>query len=105
MTLPPRDDDLLLTDDESDSTTDDETESLFNESDDDLDDTDDTEIQSNESDSDTDVEACLSDDEGPRPPEHYLAEAASLDVKRLRQRRYSPKTQERLDWVKDHWYK
>jgi len=42
MTLPLHDDDLLLTDDESNSTTDNETESLFNESDDDLDDTDDT---------------------------------------------------------------
>jgi hypothetical protein len=84
-------------DDESDGTTDDETDSLFDESDDDTDDTEDTEILSNESDSDTDGEACLSNDEGPCPLEYYFAEAASLNVKRLRQRRYSPKTQERLD--------
>jgi hypothetical protein len=104
MTLSRHDKDFLPTDDESDSTTDDDTESLFDESDDNTGDTDDTEILSNESGSDTDDEACLSDDEGPHPPEYYLAEAASLDVKRLRQRRYSLKTQERLDWVKDHWY-
>ncbi|KAH6671924.1 hypothetical protein B0J14DRAFT_594733 [Halenospora varia] len=33
---------------------------------------------------------------------HYLAAEANLDVQRLRQKRYSPKTQRRLDWVKDH---
>jgi hypothetical protein len=104
MTLSRYDEDFPSTDDESDGTTDDETDSLFDETDGETDDTDDTEILSNESDSDTDDEAWLSDDEGPQPPEYYLAEAASLDVKRLRQRRYSPKTQERLDWVKDHWY-
>ena len=86
MTLSQHDKYIVPTDDESDSTTDDETESLFDESDDDTDNTDDTEILSSDSDSDTDDEACLSDDEGPRPPEYYLAEAASLDVKRQRQR-------------------
>jgi len=77
------------------------TDSLFDENDDN--DTDDTEIQSDmldESDTDDD----LSDDEGQHPPEYYLAEAANLDVKRLRQRRYSPKTQDRLDWVKDYFH-
>jgi hypothetical protein len=99
------DKDYLSADDESDSTTDNESDSLFDESDDDISDTDNSEILSNESDSNTDDKVYLSDDEGPQPPEYYLAEAASLDVKRLRQRRYSPKTQERLDWVKDHWHK
>lgn len=84
MTLPRHDNNLLLTDDESDRTTDDGTDSLFDESDNDTDNIEDIEILSNESDSDTDDEACLSDDEGPRPLEHYLAEVASLDVKRLR---------------------
>jgi hypothetical protein len=50
------------------------------------------------SEGDTDDEAWLSDDEGQRPPEYYLAESENLDVKRLRQGRYSPKTQDRLDW-------
>ena len=105
MTWARQNEDFLPIDDKTDGTTDDETDSLFDESDDDAADTDDTEILSNESDSDTDDEAWLSDDEGPRPPEYYLAEAAGLDVKRLRQRRYSPKTQERLDWVRDHWHR
>lgn len=90
---------------ESDGTTDDESDSLFDESDDNTDDTEDTEVLPDESDSDTDDEAWLFDDVCRRPPEHYLAEAVSLDVKRLRQRRYSPNTQERLDWVKDHWHR
>ena len=97
MTRSRHDKDLPPTDDESNSTTDNETDSLFDESDDNTDDIDDTEVLSNKSDSNTDSEACLSDDKGPRPLEYYLAEAVSLDVKRLRQRRYSPKTQERLD--------
>jgi len=84
-------------------TADDETDSLFDESNSDTDDTEDTEVLPDESDGDTDDEAWLFDDECRRPPEYYLAEAASLDVKRLRQRRYSPKTQDRLDWVKDHF--
>ncbi|OJD10005.1 hypothetical protein ACJ73_09982, partial [Blastomyces percursus] len=36
-------------------------------------------------------------------PEHYLEEEANLDPSSLRQRRYSPRTQEKLDWVKEHW--
>lgn len=37
------------------------------------------------------------DDKGQLPPEHYLAQAESLDVTQLRQKRYSDGTQERLD--------
>lgn len=105
MTWPRHDEDFLPMNEESDGTTDDESDSLFDESDDNTDDTKDTEVLLDKSDSDTDDEAWLFDDVCRRPPEHYLAEAASLDVKRLRQRRYSPKTQERLDWVKDHWHR
>ncbi|EDN08178.1 predicted protein [Histoplasma mississippiense (nom. inval.)] len=43
------------------------------------------------------------DDEGQLPPEHYLALAESLDVSQLRQKRYSPKTQEKLDEICDYW--
>jgi hypothetical protein len=46
---------------------------------------------------DTDNELCLSEDEEQRPPEYYLAESENLDVQRLRQRQYSPKTQDQLD--------
>ena len=71
--------------DETNNTTDDGTDSLFEESDD-----------------DTDVEEWLFDDEGRHPLEHYLSEAANLDVGRLRQKRYSPRTQRQLDWVREH---
>ena len=54
-------------------------------------------------DDDTDDESWLFDDEVQHPPEHYLAEAEELDVQRLRQRRYSPKTQVQLDRVKLQW--
>ena len=80
------------TDDETDGTTDNETNSLFDESDDDTDDTVDTEILSYESDHEIDVEAWLSDEEAPPPPECYLAEGENLNVKQLQQRRYSLKT-------------
>ncbi len=108
MTLSRQNEYFLSADDETDGTTDDELESLFDESDESDesdDDTNDTDILTNESDGDTDSDAWLSDDEDQRPPEYYLAEASNLDVKRLRQRRYSPKTQERLDWVKGHWHR
>jgi hypothetical protein len=49
-----------------------------------------------------DVGAWLLNEEE-HPPEHYLAEEANLDPSCLRQRRYSPRTQEKLDWVKEHW--
>jgi hypothetical protein len=75
----------LLINEEANSTSDDDTDSLFDESDDSSDD-----------------EEWLFDDEERHPPEHYLSEAATLDVTRLRQRRYSPRTQGRLDWVREH---
>ncbi|PQE05392.1 C2H2 finger domain-containing protein [Rutstroemia sp. NJR-2017a BBW] len=104
MTLPQHDEDLFYpTDEENDYTTDDEFNSIFDEGIDNTNDRNDTQILSDETDSDTEEE-WLFDDEGQRPPEFYLSEAADLNVKRLRQRRYSPKTQERLDWVKDHWH-
>lgn len=43
------------------------------------------------------------DDEGQLPPEHYLAQAQSLDVSQLRQKRYSDGTQERLDETRMYW--
>jgi hypothetical protein len=96
--------DLPSTDDENDSTTDADTDSLFDSSDD-----DETDITSgadtdspSEIDDDTDDDASLFDDEVRHPPEHYLIAAANLDVKRLRQQRFSPKTRDRLIVVKEH---
>ncbi|KAL1954717.1 hypothetical protein VTO42DRAFT_770 [Malbranchea cinnamomea] len=37
------------------------------------------------------------------PPEYYLEEEANLNPSCLRQLRYSPRTQEKLDWVREHW--
>ncbi|KAH8670388.1 hypothetical protein BGZ60DRAFT_515044 [Tricladium varicosporioides] len=36
------------------------------------------------------------------PPEYCIAKSESLDIGRLRQKRYSPKTQDALAWVKEH---
>jgi hypothetical protein len=65
----------LLINDKADSTSDDDTESLFDESND-----------------STDDEEWLFDDEERHPLEYYLSETATLDVTRLRQRRYSLRT-------------
>ncbi|KAB8212991.1 hypothetical protein BDV33DRAFT_210635, partial [Aspergillus novoparasiticus] len=35
--------------------------------------------------------------------EHYLQEAECFDVSRLRQKRYSPRTQEKLDKAREYW--
>ena len=98
------DKDYLPIDDESDSTSDSETDSLFDSSENEVGTTSDTDLESllEELDSNTDDEDDLFDDEVRHPPEYYIAAEANLDVGRLRQKRYSPKTQSRLDWVKDH---
>lgn len=36
------------------------------------------------------------------PREYYIAKSNNLDVGQLRQERYGPLTQNRLDWVKEH---
>ena len=43
------------------------------------------------------------DDEGQLPPEHYLAQAESLDVTQLWQKQYSNSTQERLNETHMYW--
>lgn len=96
------DEDILPTDDETNSTSDSDTDGVFDSSDDETDITSDTEPESLSEEVDSDTDDDLFDDEVRHPPEHYLAAAANLDVRRLRQRRYSPRTQARLDWVKDH---
>ncbi|EQL28673.1 hypothetical protein BDFG_08585 [Blastomyces dermatitidis ATCC 26199] len=56
-----------------------------------------------ESDDESEDELALEDEEEQLSPEYYLQEAESLDVSQLRQKRYSPKTQERLDEAQDFW--
>ncbi|KAL4868073.1 hypothetical protein BDV12DRAFT_107969 [Aspergillus spectabilis] len=43
------------------------------------------------------------DNKGQLPPEHYLAQAESLNVSQLRQKQYSNGTQERLDETRMYW--
>lgn len=56
-----------------------------------------------EDDSDDEKDEDTFDDEGQLPPEHYLAQAESLDVTQLRQNRYSQNTQGRLDETRMYW--
>jgi hypothetical protein len=104
MHRPRHDEDHLPIDSESDSTSDSDTDSLFDGSDDEADTASDTELDSSpeEVDSNSDVDDDLFEGEVRHPPEYYLAAAANLDVGRLRQKRYSHKTLNRLEWVKDH---
>jgi hypothetical protein len=95
MHRPRHDEDYLLVDDESDSASDSDTGSLFDSSDDEADTASDTDLESplEEVNSNTDYDDDdLFDDEVRHPPEFYLAAEANLDVGRLRQKRYSPKT-------------
>ena len=43
------------------------------------------------------------DYEGQLPPEHYLAQAKSLNVSQLRQKRYSEHTEENLEETRMYW--
>ena len=101
---PIHNEDGLPTDDDFDSTSDSDLDSLFDSSDeaDTASDTDSEspleEVGNNTDDDDDD----LFDGEVRHPPEYYIAASANLDVGRLRQKRYSPKTQARLDVVKEH---
>ncbi|KAH6704302.1 hypothetical protein BKA61DRAFT_636094 [Leptodontidium sp. MPI-SDFR-AT-0119] len=89
--------DVPTLDDESTSNSD--TDSLF---DDEADSGTDTDLDSLLAEEDSNDDDDLFDDEVRHPPEHYRANAANLDVQRLRQKRYSPKTQAQLDRVKEH---
>ncbi|KAH7379041.1 hypothetical protein BKA64DRAFT_698284 [Cadophora sp. MPI-SDFR-AT-0126] len=89
--------DVPTLDDES--TPDSDTDSLF---DDEADSGTDTDLDSLLIEEDTDNDDDLFDDEVRHPPGHYRANAANLDVQRLRKKRYSPKTQIQLDRVKEH---
>lgn len=58
-----------------------------------------------EFDSESEDDLALDDEEEQLPPEHYLQEAECLDVSLLRQKRYSPGTQEKLDETREYWDK
>jgi hypothetical protein len=63
----------------------------------------DLELDSEDSDSDDDDPDNDSNDEGQLPREYYLAQAESLDVSQLRQKRYADGTQEKLDNTRVYW--
>ena len=56
-----------------------------------------------EDESESEDEFPMEDEEKQLPPEHYLQEAECLDVSQLRQKRYSPRTQDKLDETRDYW--
>ena len=107
--LPLIDRDYLSIEDEFDSTSDSDPDNLCDSSEDEADTASDTgsesrleEIDNSIDNDDDDLSDDLSDSDVRHPPEYYIAASANLDVGRLRQKRYSPKTQDRLDWVLEH---
>jgi hypothetical protein len=52
----------------------------------------------------SDDDSILDDEEGQElPAAYYLKEAECLDVSQLRQKRYSPRTQDKLDETREYW--
>ncbi|KAL2815837.1 hypothetical protein BDW59DRAFT_166650 [Aspergillus cavernicola] len=77
---------------------------VFSDNESDSDSNTDPELDSEDSDNDDDDPDDDSfNDEGQLPPEHYLAQAESLDVSQLRQKRYADGTQEKLDDTRVYW--
>lgn len=76
---------------------------IFSDSGSDSESNSDLELDSEDSEDDEDLDDDLVHDEGQQPSEHYLGEAENLDVSRLRQKRYSDKTQEKLDENCGYW--
>jgi hypothetical protein len=76
---------------------------IFSDNGSDSDSSSDLEPDSEVSDDEDEPDDNAVDDEGQLPPEHYLAQAESLDVSQLRQKRYSDDTQERLDETRMYW--
>ncbi|EYE97833.1 uncharacterized protein EURHEDRAFT_409098 [Aspergillus ruber CBS 135680] len=78
---------------------------IFSDNGSDSDSTSDLELDSEDSDDEDgdEVDDGIFDDEGQLPREHYLAQAESLNVSQLRQKRYSDATQERLDETRMYW--
>jgi hypothetical protein len=102
--LPLNDEDDLLIDDDFDNAGDSDPDSLFDSSDDEVaaSNTNSESLLDEVDDNTDDDDDDLFDGEVRHPPEYYIAKSNNLDVGRLRQKRYSPKTQDALDWVKEH---
>ncbi|KAL4864645.1 hypothetical protein BDV12DRAFT_175830 [Aspergillus spectabilis] len=76
---------------------------IFSDNGSDSDSSSDPDLDSEDSDDEDEPDNDTFDNEGQLPPEHYLAQAESLDVSQLRQKRYSNGTQERLDKTCMYW--
>jgi hypothetical protein len=94
-----------MADDESDSDARSVLSQIF--SDNGSDDESATEVESDEEESDDESDSDDDDlhDEGQLPAEAYLAIAENLNVSQLRQKRYSPDTQGKLDETREYWDK
>ena len=64
-----------------------------------------SELESDEEESDDESDSDDDDlhDEGQQSAEAYLAIAENLNVSQLRQKRYSPNTQDKLDETREYW--
>lgn len=94
---------VSILDDESDSDTSSVLSQIF--SDKGPDDESASELESDEEESDDESDSDDDDlhDEGQLPAAEYLAIAENLNVSQLRQKRYSPNTQDKLDEVREYW--
>lgn len=92
----------VASEDESDRTSD--LSPVFSDEDDASDTSSASESEHDSGDNLSEDDSILDDEEWRElPAEHYLQEAECLDVSRLRQKRYSPRTQEKLDETREYW--
>jgi hypothetical protein len=94
---------ISISDDESESDASSVTSEVFSE--DRSDDESATDLESDEEESDDESDSDDDDlhDPGELSANEYLAMAESLNVSQLRQKRYSPNTQDKLDETRKYW--
>ncbi|KAI3017333.1 hypothetical protein CBS147347_10329 [Aspergillus niger] len=88
---------------ESDDDASSDVSEIFSDIESDSDTNTDPDLESGDSESDDEDPDEDSKDEGQLPPESYLAQAASLNVSGLRQKRYADTTQDKLDDIRIYW--
>jgi hypothetical protein len=105
MALSQRDGGIAVStlDDESDSDASSVLSQIFSDNGSDDESASDLESDQEESDDERDSDDYDLHDEGQLSAEEYLAIAENLDVSQLRQKRYSPNTQDKLDETREYW--
>lgn len=93
----------LEDEDESDSDTSSVVSQIFSDNASDNESASDLESDEEGSDDESDSDDDDLHDEGQLPAEAYLAIAENLNVSQLRQKRYSPDTQDKLDETREYW--